>query len=300
MRRITIFILFLLVAVTWGTTWLAMKIALETIPPVFATGMRFLFSAPLLIIIAWVKKIPILFPVGQRLFQLAISMFYFAIPFSLMIYGEVYVNPGLAAIIFANMPVAILIASFLFLNEKTNSIQITGLIIALASLSFILITEARERTESQWTGVIALSSAVIIHAIVYTQCKKRCCKVSVISFNALPCFIAGVILSLVGSIFERPQLSALSLHSTLATMYLGCFAGVFGILCYFSLQKRASAFQASLVFLIFPLIAVSLESYIYGKTISTYSILLIIPLVIGILITLIPKKTVVDKNKMNC
>ncbi len=56
MRRITIFILFLLVAVTWGTTWLAMKIALETIPPVFATGMRFLFSAPLLIIIAWVKK----------------------------------------------------------------------------------------------------------------------------------------------------------------------------------------------------------------------------------------------------
>ncbi len=44
MRRITIFILFLLVAVTWGTTWIAMKIALESIPPVFATGMRFLFS----------------------------------------------------------------------------------------------------------------------------------------------------------------------------------------------------------------------------------------------------------------
>ncbi len=216
-----------------------------------------------------------------------------------MIYGEVYVNPGLAAIIFANMPVAILIASFLFLNEKTNSIQITGLIIALASLSFILITEARERTESQWTGVIALSSAVIIHAIVYTQCKKRCCKVSVISFNALPCFIAGVILSLVGSIFERPQLSALSLHSTLATMYLGCFAGVFGILCYFSLQKRASAFQASLVFLIFLSNCSKLgKLYIWENHINILN-LTDYPLVIGILITLIPKKTVVDKNKMN-
>ena len=43
MRRITIFILFLLVAVTWGTTWIAMKIALESIPPVFATGMRFFY-----------------------------------------------------------------------------------------------------------------------------------------------------------------------------------------------------------------------------------------------------------------
>ncbi len=40
--------------------------------------------------------------------------FYFAIPFSLMIYGETYVSSGLASIIFANMPVAVLIASVIF------------------------------------------------------------------------------------------------------------------------------------------------------------------------------------------
>ncbi len=41
-----------------------------------------------------------------------------------MIYGEVYVNPGLASIIFANMPVAVLIASFLFLNEKQTQYRL--------------------------------------------------------------------------------------------------------------------------------------------------------------------------------
>ncbi|MCE2004298.1 EamA family transporter, partial [Enterobacter asburiae] len=46
MRRVTILVLFLLVSLTWGTTWLAMRIAAETIPPVFATGMRFMFAAP--------------------------------------------------------------------------------------------------------------------------------------------------------------------------------------------------------------------------------------------------------------
>lgn len=76
------------------------------------------------------------------------------------------------------------------------------------------------------------------------------------------------------------------MHSILATLYLGAFAGVFGILSYFALQQKASAFQASLVFLIFPLIAVSLESYIYGYAISTQSMLFIIPLVIGIFLTL--------------
>ncbi len=75
MRRITIFILFLLVAVTLGTTWLAMKIALETIPPVFATGMRFLFSAPLLIIIAWVKKYQFYFLLASVYFNLQLVCF---------------------------------------------------------------------------------------------------------------------------------------------------------------------------------------------------------------------------------
>ncbi|EBQ8600494.1 DMT family transporter [Salmonella enterica] len=286
MYRVTILVLFLLVALTWGTTWLAMRIAAETIPPMFATGMRFMFAAPCLIFIAWLRKTPLLFPPGQRLFQIVICVFYFSIPFSLMIYGETYVSSGLASIIFASMPVAILIASLFFLNEKTNLMQITGLIIAISSLAGILLEEMKINTGGHWQGVIALVSALIIHAIIYTQCKKRSSTVSVITFNALPCFFAGLILSAAGWYFERPQISVFSAQSIFSTLYLGVFAGVFGILCYFALQQRASAFQASLVFLVFPLIAVSLEKYIYGYAISTHSILLVIPLAIGIFLSI--------------
>ena len=236
-----------------------------------------MFAAPFLIGIAWITKTPLLFPSGQRFFQLIICIFYFAIPFSLMIYGETYVRSGLASIIFANMPIAVLIASVLFLNEKTNAKQIAGLTIALVALAGILMEETNTSTESRWQGILALVSAVIIHAAVYAQCKKRSCTVPVVTFNALPCFLAGIILSGTGWLFERPQLSTFSVHSILATAYLGAFAGVFGILCYFALQKKASAFQASLVFLIFPVIAVSLENAIYGYAVSTLSMLLILP-----------------------
>ena len=286
MRKMTVAILFLLVTLTWGTTWLAMRIAVETIPPVFATGMRFMFAAPFLIGVAWFRKTPLVFPPGQLLFQLIISVFYFAIPFSLMIYGETYVSSGLASIIFANMPVAVLIASVLFLKEKTNPTQIAGLTIALVALAGILLEETSTNTASRWQGILALISAVIMHATIYAQCKKRGSNVSVITFNALPCLLAGLILTATGWFFERPEVSTFAIHSVLATLYLGAFAGVFGILCYFALQQKASAFRASLVFLIFPLIAVSLESYIYGYAISTGSMLLIIPLVVGIFLTL--------------
>lgn len=286
MRGMIILILFLMVTLTWGTTWLAMRIAAETIPPMFATGMRFLFATPFLMSIAWFRKTPLLFPPGQRLFQSGICIFYFAVPFSLMIYGEAYVSSGLAAIIFANMPVAVLIVSVIMLNEKINLMQMTGLTVAIVALASILLSEIKTGTEAHWRGIIALVSAVIIHAVIYVQCKKRSCTVSVITFNALPCFLAGLILSMTGWFFEKPFMSDFSLYSVLATLYLGAFAGVFGILCYFALQQKSSAFQASLVFLIFPLVAVSLENYIYGYTISIQSMLFTIPLIIGIYITL--------------
>lgn len=290
MRKITILILFILVTLTWGTTWMAMKIAVETIPPIFATGIRFIFAFPFLIFIAWIKKAPLLFPTGQRFFQFIISIFYFAVPFSLMIYGENYVSSGLASIIFANMPVAVLISSIIFLNEKTNLKQLAGLTMSIAALTGILLEESGSGTESHWQGIIALMAAVIIHAVIYTQCKKKGCTVSVITFNALPCFFAGVILFIVGWLFEKPQVKDFSIYSILSTMYLGVFAGVFGILCYFFLQKKSKAFQASLVFLIFPLIAISIEHYIYGYTISMPSKFMLIPLSIGIILTLVSKK----------
>lgn len=286
-----IILLFMLVALTWGTTWMAMKIAVATVPPIFATGLRFLAASPLLLLISLLTKTPLLFPKGSRGFQLMICLAYFAAPFTLMIYGERYVSSGLASIIFANMPVAVLIVSIILLKERISSTQLIGLTMGVISLSAILWLESNETGGTSWQGIIALLAAVIIHAIMYVQCKKRCQKVSVLTFNTLPCLGAGFLLLLLGSWVEKPDSALFSVHSLLAVGYLGVVAGVFGILCYFALQQRASAFQASLVFLVFPLIALSVERMVNGTTISNASLWLILPLLFSILLTLMPIST---------
>ena len=80
--------LFLAVSVTWGTTWMAMKVALTSFTPVLATGLRFLLASPVLIGLARAGGHPLLFPAGKRRFQCCLALFYFSLPFSLMIYGE--------------------------------------------------------------------------------------------------------------------------------------------------------------------------------------------------------------------
>ncbi|MFK8259414.1 DMT family transporter [Erwinia sp. AnSW2-5] len=284
-RNLLIIGLFSAVALTWGTTWMAMKITVTTIPPVFATGLRFLCAAPLLLLLARYNKAPLLFPAGQRGFQLCVMLFYFAIPFTLMIYGERYTSSSLAAIIFATMPAAVLAASLLFLRERTSLQQLLGLAISLGALSTILWHETRDSGESQIQGILALIAAVLIHAVMYVQCKKRCAGISVLSYNALPCLGAGVLLTLAG-LTEAPDVTTFAPQALMAIAYLGVVAGVGGILAYFALQQAAKPFQASLVFLVFPLIAITLESAVNGSSISRESLLLLLPFLLGILLTL--------------
>nr|WP_101506096.1 DMT family transporter [Erwinia sp. B116] len=284
-RQILIALLFAAVALTWGTTWMAMKIAVQTVPPVFATGLRFLCAAPILLLLARWRKAPLLFPAGQRGFQLCVTLFYFAIPFTLMIYGERYTSSSLAAIIFATMPAAVLAASLIFLRERTSLQQLLGLLIATGALSTILWHESQASGGSQIKGMLALVAAVLIHAVMYVQCKKRCAGISVLSYNALPCLGAGVLLTLAG-LTESPRWQDMAPEALLAILWLGVIAGVFGILCYFALQQNARPFQASLVFLVFPLIAIAVENQMSGSSVSEESLMLLLPFLLGLLLTL--------------
>lgn len=290
MQNIIIITLFFLVSITWGTTWIAMKIAIDTIPPFFATGMRFLLAAPLLISMAYYSKTPLLFPPGERYFQFFICIFYFSIPFSLMLYGGLYVNAYVSSVIFSNMPVFILITSFFILKKKIFFLQKIGLTIAIIILIFILFNAVYIIHDCQFKGIIALILAVISHAIMYVKCKKKSYNVSVLTFNALPSLISGVILLTLAWFFEHPILNNFSKMSILAVIYLGDFSGICGILSYFYLQKKVNSFHASVVFLVFPLIATSLDYCIFEYSIPINQLLLTIPLMLGILLTLIPNK----------
>lgn len=278
-------LLFVSVCLIWGTTWLAMEFAVQTIPPIFATGLRFLIASPLLIMLAKLFKQSLFFPKGKRLWMLIVAMFYFAIPFTLMIFGEQYISSGLASIIFANMPIAVMFTSSLFLGLKLRKIQIGGLFIAVLSLILILTKEMSLGGEDYLLGFLALGGAVLMHAIMYVLVEKFCERVPVLTYNALPSLIASLCLLVTSMFIEQPDVSTFSVDSIMAVVYLGIFASVGGIVAYFKLGQVSSPFTASICFLFFPLIALSLSVWFAGNSISTTSVLLLLPLLCGILVT---------------
>lgn len=280
--------LFLAVSVTWGTTWLAMKIALTSFTPVLATGLRFLLASPVLIGLAKAGGHPLLFPAGKRRFQCCLALFYFSLPFSLMIYGEETVSSGMASLLFAVMPVAVLSVSWLLTRQGVSRLQLFGTFIVMMALGTIIIRESGTAEIQSWKGVVAILLAVGCHAIMYVLCKKYCAGISVLTSNALPCLGAAFILLMFALIRTPVRLTDIDTRAIAAVIYLGVVAGILGIMAYFQLQKRVSPFRASMVYFIFPLIALSLDDILNGQAISPLSALMVIPFLAGIFLVLRP------------
>ncbi len=273
------------VCIIWGTTWMAMALAVASIPPVLATGLRFLIASPILILLARAFEQPLLFPKGKLKWMLLVAVCYFAIPFTLMIFGEQYISSGIAAIIFANMPIAVMLASTAFLGLRLAKHQMAGLLTAVVSLCLILMKEMQIGGENYLLGTCALGGAVAMHSLMYVMLQKHCRNIPVFTYNALPCLMAAILLLGSSGLIEHPNWSAFTVESLLSVAYLGVIASVGGIAAYFKLNEIAAPFTASLCFLLFPVVALVLSACLTHQPISLQSMIMLMPLLAGIWLT---------------
>lgn len=281
-------LLFSSVCLIWGSTWLAMAIAVTTIPPIFATGLRFLFASPVLFLLALFYKQP-LYKKGQYKWMCLISIFYFSIPFTFMIYGEMYISSGLAAIIFSTMPIFIIIVCLVTNTVHISYKEMVGVFISVIALICIISNEMNVGGESYLLGIFFIATAVIVHAIMYVQVSKKC-KMAILTYNTLPCFVASLILLSISFAFEDVNYNAISTTSMYSVLFLGLIASVGGVIAYFKLNEISNPFTASLCFIFFPLVALSLSAIIEKKELQTESLLFMGLLLFGIIIAKYPKK----------
>lgn len=288
LTALTTSLLFLTVCISWGTTWLGIKIAVETVPPLTASGLRFLIAFPLFIIFALLRGDSILFPRHHLGFFVFITFCYFGLPYYLLNYGETHVSSGLTALLFSCMPVFILIFSATVLHDHIYLSQTIGIVIGFASLYMILRSQGFNLDHDGLAGVIAILIAALMHALCYVITKQKGAAISVITFNTLPIGMAGLMLFIAGLAIEQPAFSEISARSWMAITYLGLFASVGGFIVYFFLLKRMSPVILSFVFIIFPVFAVVIGTWYEGLPISSDVALYSALLLTGFAITKIP------------
>lgn len=290
-------ILYFIVCLTWGTTWIGIKIAVESVPPLLAAGLRFIIAFPFLIIIAYLAKAPLTFPKDKIFFFVILTLFYFTVPYYLISYGEKYVSSGLTSLIFSTMPIFSTIFSFFILKEKIFINQIIGIILGFICLVMILHTQGITISHTGFSGVIAILLAALMHGFLYVYSKKNASNINVFTFNTLPIGIAGFLLCSFSFIFESPSIENINLNSWLALLYLGVVASVGGFIIYFYLLKRMSPVSLSFIFIIFPVIAILIDTMYEHKSISSNFLFYSAFMLIGFSITKMPLQNFFERFK---
>src|SRR5436305_1788386 len=89
---------FLLTCAIWGSTWMAIRVVVVDVPPLWAAAVRFIISALLLALIAAVarKPLPRSAATWRALVILGITMI--ALPYGLLFWAERRITSGMAAV----------------------------------------------------------------------------------------------------------------------------------------------------------------------------------------------------------
>jgi drug/metabolite transporter (DMT)-like permease len=270
------FLTFAFLCTVWGTTWVAIKISLEGLPPFGGAALRFTIALALLFLYARLNKISL--KMNRKNFVVvAFSAFLmYPIDYGLIYWGEQYLSAGVTAIFFATFPLFTGIwATFLFRNEKFHWNKFIGLTLAIVGIAIVfldqlLITQF-ERTVIMGTLAIILGAAGGSMSVVII--KKYLTGVNSVSLSFHQMLQGVIYLMFFSLVAENYSDFHPNLRVILAVIYLGLFGSAIAFALYYWLLQKVSAITLSLIIYITPIVAIVVDYFMFDQVIEIRAII---------------------------
>jgi len=271
------------VAFFWGTTFLGIRIGIETIPPFLLAGIRNLISGFIIFFyLLFQRKLE---PINPRQFLRAfiLSIMMIVLANGLTTYSEKYITSGLASLISTLSPFFVLILNLILGNEKLSIKTTLGILLGMFGIFLIYQNSLSDLLNPEYRqGVFAILIAVLMWAIGTIITKKGSENSLTMLMNvSVQMIIAGIILTAIQFILT-PTISTenWSLRSVLAMVYLAVFGSVVGYVAYSYLITQMSSTKVSVLSYVNVVIALFLGWLILDEIITS-RIIIAASLIIG-------------------
>ena len=268
-ERFRIYLSYFFICTIWGSTWLVIKIGLESVTPLLAAGLRFVVASSILFALLKIRGITIPKSREARRLYVIIALISFSIPFGLIYWGEGFIPSGLTSILFALYPFAVALFSFLFLpSEKITKWKIAGIIIGFFGVVIIFFNDIGIHSSNALPGMAAVVASALLQALSVIVIKKFGHGIHPFALTFVPMAYSAAILLTASLVFEDFTTIKFTWRSWCSIFYLGIFGSVVAFVSYFWLLKRVEAVFLSLTSFITPIIAVVLGIVILGEKFS--------------------------------
>ncbi|WP_337872016.1 EamA family transporter [Ignavibacterium sp.] len=287
MSRETFKILFTyaLLCFIWGSTWLAIRISLESFTPFLSGGLRFLIASVAIFIIMRLKGITLQKDRLSVKLYIQMGFLSFVIPFGLVYWAEQFVPSGLASVLFGVYPFFVAIFSYLMIPvEKIGIGKTVGMVLGFIGI-IIIFSDSFSFTISDYLlGMFAVMLSGIMQAFIAVTLKKHGRHLNPLSMNFIPMLIAGIAGTLIGLIAENMSRVSFREDGILAVLYLAIFGSVVTFTSFYWLMKKINVVILSLIAFITPIVALILGWVFYNEVLTANHLLGSALVLIGLLI----------------
>ena len=268
-----IWIALLALYIVWGSTYLAIRFAVETIPPFFMAGTRFLVSGAILFI--WRRAAGDAMPTRRQWRSTAIvGIFLLLGGNGLVSFAEQYVPSGIAALIIGSMPMWLVMIEAMRPNgAKPGWLAILGLVIGFGGI-FLLVGPA-ELTGAGHTlnplGIGTLLAAAFLWSLGSIYSRNADMPDSSLIATGAEMLTGSLAIFLVSGLtgeWKGFSFTAVTRSSWLGLLYLITIGSLIGFVSYIWLLKHAPVSLVATYAYVNPLVAVFLGAWLAGETLN--------------------------------
>src|SRR5215216_5539144 len=249
------------VYLVWGSTYLAIRVMVETVPPLLGSGMRFLLAGAVLYPVLLARRgwAGVRVPARQVGASALVGCLFLAGGTGLVTAAERDVPSGLAAVLVAAMPLVVVLLRRLA-GEAVPRATAVGVLVGLAGVA-VLVLPGNPAPEAGWFGLALILVADASMAVASFASGRLPVPDDTLVATALELLAAGAVLGLAGLLAGEARglaLDRLSGASLAALGYLIVAGSLIAYTAYVWLLANAPVSQATTHTHVNPVVAIAL------------------------------------------
>ena len=276
--------------ILWSSSFVAIKFAYTTYPPITLAVVRFIVASLILGALTLLPKNRVKLE-KKDIFTVAVSGLT-----GIMLYAVLqniamqWTSASSATLIIASYPIITLLMESLIYKNKLSAIKIVAVLIAIAGVVILSYVKAESRLEGELLGIVLLVIAGVVWAVYNFMTKKvvnRYPPITLLFYSTL----FGTIFMLPLALIERAQWQAPTLISFSMMMFLGVFCSVIAFLLYNRGLKTMAASTVTSMLNLVPIFGVFFSWLFLGEQVTLRKFVGGAIVILGVMLSVRKNKT---------
>jgi len=293
-------LLYLSVALLWGSSWFAIKFQLGIISETISLAWRFFIASSILFLFCIIFKKKIKLPIYELKHIAIQGILLFSFNYFFIYLGTNYVTSGLVAILFSNVTIFVIINGYIFFKKPIRLNVLTGSILGIIGLIFIFQFEFTKNIshDNLIKGIILIIIGTYIASLgmLYSGLNQEK-NIPLLQSNAYGMFFGAFLMIIIALLFNQKIAIDTNISYITSLLFLALFGSVLGFSFYLKLLAKIGADKASYVNILTPVVALSLSTIFENYTWGMQNFLGFLLVIIGNFIILTKKFNYLNKEK---